>query len=276
MRAGCWQDKHPHYAKMGDGLKFIALPFLGLAALWTAPAIAQDSPDGWIVQISPYLWATGLDGDVSPFRSGPTVSIEKDFSEVMDSLNLGGFINFWARNGRFVLSGDMMFVDTTDSKAGTLPALPGLPAGLPVSGDVDTTQFMATVQGGYRFHDAPGLTVDGLAGLRFWHISNELTVRALGQSRGFKESFSWVDPVIGMRALARISERWSFQAQADVGGFGMGSDQTWSALGTFNYIITDNGSVSFGYKIMDVDYDDDGHVFDARLQGPVIGATWRF
>ena len=31
-----------------------------------------------------------------------------------------------------------------------------------------------------------------------------------------------------------------------------------------------------GYKALSVDYDEDGHVFDATLKGPVLGLTWRF
>ena len=31
-----------------------------------------------------------------------------------------------------------------------------------------------------------------------------------------------------------------------------------------------------GYKVLDVDYDHRGHVFDTRLQGPAFGMTWRF
>ncbi len=65
-------------------------------------------------------------------------------------------------------------------------------------------------------------------------------------------------------------------AQADIGGFGVGSDLTWSILGTVNYILTDNWSVSAGYKHLSVDYDGDGYVFDVDLSGPVLGLTYRF
>jgi hypothetical protein len=90
------------------------------------------------------------------------------------------------------------------------------------------------------------------------------------------ESFGWVDPLLGARAFYRLSDTLSVQAQADVGGFGVGSDITWSFLATGNYILTENLSVSAGYKVLEVDYSDDGYVFDTRLSGPVLGATWRF
>ena len=56
----------------------------------------------------------------------------------------------------------------------------------------------------------------------------------------------------------------------------MGARRTWQALGTLNYVLTDHLSASAGYKALAVDYNEDGHVFDATLSGPVLGLTWRF
>ena len=241
----------------------------------------------WAFQATGYLWATGLSGNISPFRRAPTLHVEKSFSDVMEDLNFGGFLNIWGRYDRFVLSGDLMYVDTTDSKAvGPLPALqipglPTLPAGAAIDANVDTQEFMATLQAGYRIVDADGFSLDALAGARFWHISNEVAVTAshplIGSiSATHKESFGWVDPVIGARAFFGLTDKLSVQGQVDIGGFGAGSDLTWSALATVNYIFTDTLSVSAGYKVLDVDYSDDGYVFDSRLSGPVVGLTYRF
>ena len=178
-------------------------------------------------------------------------------------------------------------IDTTDSKAaGPLPALqipglPTLPAGATIDADVDTQEFMATLQAGYRIVEADGFSLDALAGARFWHISNEVAVTAshplIGSvSATHKESFGWIDPVIGARAFFGLTDKLSVQAQVDIGGFGAGSDLTWSALATVNYIFTDSLSVSAGYKVLDVDYSDDGYVFESRLSGPVMGLTYRF
>lgn len=99
-------------------------------------------------------------------------------------------------------------------------------------------------------------------------------IGTLSASHG--ESFGWVDPVIGLRAFLPLTEKLSFQAQADIGGFGAGSDFAWSALATVNYVFTNRLSASAGYKVLDIDYNHGGHVFDARLSGPVLGLTYRF
>lgn len=267
-------------------MAFSATTAAGADKVVVAPAMVGEAPE-WAFQATAYLWATGLDGNVSPFRRAPTLSVEKSFSDVMDDLNFGGFLNIWGRYDRFVLSGDLMYVDTTDSKAaGPLPALqipglPTLPPGAAIDATVDTQEFMATLQAGYRVIDADGFSLDALAGARFWHISNDVSVtashRLLGSvSASHKESFGWVDPVIGARAFFSLTDKLSVQGQVDIGGFGAGSDLTWSALATVNYVFTDTLSVSAGYKVLDVDYAHDGHVFDSRLSGPVFGLTYRF
>jgi hypothetical protein len=253
-----------------------AMLALGGVALLPGVAAAGD-PDGdrnWAVQITPYLWAAGIDGDVSPFKAAPTISIEKSFSDVLDDLNFGGFVNLYARYDKFIFNGDVMYVDTTDSKViGSLPLLGPTPG---LSADVDTVQFTSTLEAGYRVYESPQVTFDVLGGARIWSISNDVTVKYAGFSRSHGEDFSWVDPVIGARAFVNLSDRFSFLFQGDIGGFGVGSDFTWQALATVNYNLTDKWTLSAGYKALSVDYDSDGHVFDTTLSGPVVGATFRF
>ena len=238
-----------------------------------ALASEQASRD-WALQITPYLWASGIKGDISPFRQAPTIHIEKSFSEIMDDLNFGTFVDVWGRYGNYVFSADIMYVNTTEGHViGALPIIGNTPG---LSADVDTEQFTATLKAGYRVYADPQFTLDLLGGVRIWHVSNEVTVNYGPFSISHDESFGWADPVVGMRAFVRLTDQFSLQAQADVGGFGVGSDLTWQALATFNYAFTDHMSASVGYKILHVDYDSGGHVFDTTLSGPVLGFTYRF
>ena len=246
----------------------------------------SSGPKNWALQVTPYLWLAQLNGHVSPFQRGPTIRVEKSFSDIVDNLNLGGFINILGRRDRFVFSGDIMYVDTTDIHGvGPLPALsvPGvgmIPSGGNLDAKVDTKQFTATLMGGYRIIDAPKLRFDVLAGARFWHISNSIKVTGshgdMTGSASYDESFGWTDPLIGFRAFIPITHQFSVQSQADIGGFGVGSDFTWSTLVTVNYALEDSFSASIGYKLLDVNYDYNGQVYDTQLRGPAIGMTYRF
>ncbi len=251
-----------------------AEPTLTQAAL---PTSVSDSKAGWALQITPYLWAAEMHGHISPFRRGPTISVDKSFSNVLDDLRVGGFVDIWGRSGRYVLSGDITYVDTKEGRtSGPLPGLGPLPPGTRVDGAVNSKLFTATLLGGYRVVDTPTLTLDALAGLRAWHVSNKVQVSALGRSRSYKESFGWTEPVIGARAFTRLADRFSLQGQANIGGFGAGSKFVWSAQATLNYVFTDNLSVSAGYKVLDVNYNHKGNVYDTRIHGPVLGLTYRF
>lgn len=268
--------------------KFAAALALGVMCAplaHAADAVVPPSPDmppheetrpRWALQITPYMWATGMKGHISPFRRLPTISVHKTFSDVVDDLDFGGFANIWGRYERFVVSGDLMYVSTSDSHSFTaLPHVP-LPPNISVTAKVKSTQLMAALMGGYRVVDTPDFSLDALGGVRFWHISNDVTASALGMNVSYGESFSWVDPMVGARAFLHLGDKASLHAQADIGGFNAGSDLTWSVLATVNYAFTDHFSVSAGYKVIDVNYDRRGHVFDTRLSGPVLGFTYRF
>ena len=252
----------------------------GAADRATASTAAPRQADGpeRTVQVTPYLWAAAVDGRISPFRRAPTIGIGKSFAEVMDGLEFGGFVHVWSRRGRAVFSGDVMYVSTREGHtSGPLPPLlVPVPPGTVVEGRVDSRQANATLQAGYRIVGREDFTLDVLAGLRAWRLSNDVTVSAAGLSRSYGEHFDWVDPVVGLRAFRRLGGNWSLQAQLDAGGAGIGSDATWSALATANYVVGEHFSLSAGYKVLDVDYDDGGHVYDARLKGPAFGLTYRF
>lgn len=232
------------------------------------------APSPWVVQVTPYMWAAGMEGRISPFRRAPTIEVDKSFSDVLDDLNVGGFLNLWARNDRLVLSGDLMYVNTTDSHVvGALPVLGPTPG---LSASVDSGEFMATAQAGYRVYETPQFTLDLLGGLRVWHISTDVTVSYGNYALSHKESFGWVDPVVSLRGFYNITDKVSVMAQGDVGGFGIGSDFTWQFMATLNYAFNDRYAMSAGYKVLSVDYDRNSHVFDTALSGPVLGLTYRF
>lgn len=257
---------------------FATSVLLAGSALAADPGVMTEPPvaaSDWIVQVTPYLWASGIDGNISPFQRAPTVGVDVPFSEIWDNLNFGGFMSVWARRDRFVFSGDLMYVNLSDTDTVGIPNLPDFPGGA-IDASLDTVQFYAALEGGYRVVDTPEFTLDALAGGRFWYISNDVTLSYAGYSISRGADFTWIDPLIAARAFYNITDKLSVMGHADIGGFGVGSELTWSVLGTVNYVFNDNWSVSAGYKYLSVDYDDDGYVFDVDMSGPVLGFTYRF
>ncbi|MGE8591395.1 MAG: hypothetical protein ACN6OD_18675, partial [Alcaligenes sp.] len=191
------------------------LMLLGLAPLAAMAGSDRTAGPGaaHALQLTPYLWVTGLKGDVSPFKRGPTIGIEKSFSDVWRDLNAGGFVKLWARRARYVLSGDLLYVDSSESRI-----VDGLPLPGALEGKVDNRLFMASLQGGYRILQLEQASLDVLAGASFWDVSTRARLQAGPLSTSYRESFNWVDPMIGLRAFYRFDERFSVQAQAGLGG----------------------------------------------------------
>ena len=112
-----------------------------------------------------------------------------------------------------------------------------------------------------------------LAGLRYWNYSLDVDVFSFGVADRDRD---WVDPVVGARGTAELNEDWSLQWRGDIGGFGVGSDFSFQLLAGLRYAFHESGHLAFGYRHLDVDYDDDGLVYDSAFSGPILGLLWGF
>ena len=87
----------------------------------------------------------------------------------------------------------------------------------------------------------------------------------------------WTDPVIGGRWLWDFANRWTLVARGDIGGFGVGSDFTWQALGALDWQPFKHVSFIGGYRALYQDYEDGSgptlFKYDATLHGPLLGVN---
>ncbi len=90
------------------------------------------------------------------------------------------------------------------------------------------------------------------------------------------DSKQWVDPIIGARAQYNFNDRWFVAGNADIGGFGVSSDITWSLEATVGYNFTQKISAELGYRYMYTDYSDGGFVYDMAQAGIYTGVNIRF
>lgn len=118
-------------------------------------------------------------------------------------------------------------------------------------------------------------------GARYQSVSAEVSATALSGAQNAAFSVeTWVDPFVGARATWPLGDAWTFIASVDVGGFGIGSDLTWSALAVFDWRVSRSVGVVLGYRALDTDYEDgsgDGRFkLDALIAGPLLGVRFRF
>lgn len=71
-----------------------------------------------------------------------------------------------------------------------------------------------------------------------------------------------------------------FHVLADIGGFGVGSELSWSVNVDVQWCLSRHFALSLGYTWLSIDYDigsgDGRYVLDLDLRGPQLGLTYNF
>jgi hypothetical protein len=88
----------------------------------------------------------------------------------------------------------------------------------------------------------------------------------------------WIDPLVGMRVSADLSERVGIVVAGNVGGFGIGSASqfSWEALAFLDWRFGESTSFLLGYRGLGVDRRSGNAPADIILHGPLLGLLFRF
>lgn len=77
---------------------------------------------------------------------------------------------------------------------------------------------------------------------------------------------------MGGRLTLPFANRWDFILRAGVGGFDVGSELAWQVVTRVDWSATEHFIMTFGYRVLDVDYDDgdgsDRFLYDVQSGGP--------
>jgi hypothetical protein len=231
------------------------VPFGGfvVAALVALPAAAQE---GWDWRVTPYVWGTGISGDVALGSLGREVDV--DFSEILHVLSGTALIHIEAANGDHALFGDLVWlaVEPEDEIA--------------TIGGVAEAELDSTIlELGYsRDSDAIGFEV----GLRYWDFDVEIDpALAAGIVRGD----SWADVFGGIRNTRQLGSRWTLTTRANLGAGG--ADLSIGLQVDFSRELERGNAIVAGLKILDVDYEQDNvRGIPFVLDTTFIGATAGF
>jgi hypothetical protein len=235
-----------------------------LAAVATANAQAPSDRDAesagaqsWSFEITPYLWAAGIDGDTAAEGVGSEIDTGYSFLS-LDNLDFALATAVEARKGRWAALLDGMYVDFSDTLDGAL-----------VTADAELSGGFLEASAAYPAARIEGLDV--IFGMRY--VALESTVR-LTPGPSAEESESWLDPLVGARFRHAFNDRWSVTLRGDVGGFGVSSELVTNLSAVFGYRLTDAMTLRFGYRVLQMDFEDDRFVLDAIIQGYAFGLTF--
>jgi hypothetical protein len=203
----------------------MAAALLAVAAL-PAAATAQPAPaaamDGqWHFVAAPYLWFTGINGDVT-VASALVVPIDMSFSDIWENFDLGLQGHFEARKDRVGFGADVIWVNLDAPLA----------AAGPVEAIVDVRQLVTEGFGFYRVlaggPERNPAHLDVMVGVRYSGMRTRLKVE--GVSNGSDSDFqdkSWVDLMGGVRFRAPLGSRFGILGRADIAGPGSNRPGTW-------------------------------------------------
>lgn len=240
------------------------------AGIYSSNVLAED----WSYQLEPYIMVTSIKGDAS-IGQVTGVDVDVDFGTILDNLESAAMVHFEAHHkSGWGLAVDYGYMDLGGSKSNVNGS----------SINAGVRQGILELQAIYRKKVANGY-LDYFAGVRWWDndIDFALEVPLLpGDGIDREVESDWIDPVVGLRWIRNINKEWTFLAQADLGGLGIGSDFTSSVQTGVQYEISDLMTLNLKYKATWVDFEE-GDVgnpnhfeYDTVTHGPIIGLVFNF
>ena len=226
----------------------------------------SSTAKNWEFSLAPYLWAASVKGDMTV--NGIKVDADQSFSDTLDSLDIGFMFHFEGiRKQRWGFFADLMYIRLDPDDEST------------PFGDIgiDYEETLAEL-GGFHRWTIKDHAIDALGGLRYSHMKSELDLPP-----GFPDvdkNESWFDPFFGARWIWRFTDKWGLRLRGDVGGFGIGSDLTWNAIGLVTFKPWKHVGFGGGYRILYQDYSTGSgrrkFEYDATMHGPILGLdiTW--
>lgn len=237
---------------------------LGCAGLCTG-ALAQEAPAGWRHTLAVYGMGAAIDG-TAQIRD-IEVPVDVSISELIDKLEMGGMASYRMENDSWSISGDVTYMELGGKASGQ---------GGRLRADLDVDQL--TVMGTLGRRISPKLEV--LFSLAYFDLSTDVEVRLLNQARTASAGVDWIDPSVGLQYVTALSDKWTFTARGDVGGFDIGSDLLLHGWLTLQRRQTDRWGWFVGYRLISFDYEEgkgsNYQRYDLTQQGPGAGVLIRF
>lgn len=193
--------------------------------------------------------------------------VDVSFSDLFDHLDVAGMMALRSERESWALSANAVFTGMSADAHG--------PNG--TFYDVDVTQDLIELSWSWRFDER----YEVFAGARYQSLATELSVtRPDGTQLERLEVKDLLDPIVGTRGAWQLGEAWQLVARADIGGFGVGSDFTWSALAVIDWSFSKNFGAVFGYRALGTDYSrgsgSSRFEYDIVASGPLLGLRYDF
>ena len=229
-----------------------------------APAASTAPESNWHLAISPYLWFPGVHGNIGD-PNGGEIHFSASPGDLLSHFRFGLMGAVEPRYKRIVMPLDIMWIRLGDDKS--LPNSPEQGVA-----NLKMQEFILTQKLGYRVIDSEKIKIDGLAGFRYWHFSEQASFTT--NDLNFSGAQNWVDPVVGGRIIGILTPKVEVNIGGDVGGWGVGSQIDYQIFGALGYRIKPAIALQVGYRYLYFDYRKSAGVyFDTATSGVFAGVT---
>ena len=231
-------------------------------------AAKAAGPDGWKFEVTPYVWAAGIEGDIKV--NGRKADFDKSFSDLFDYVDAAGSFLGVAQYDRCLLWGQVdyfsMSTDALDIED------------QPKGGEFDSKMLLSEFAVGYQVDGwMEGQTFDLLVGVRNLHIENDLEVYGKGT---FSKDNDVTDPIILVRPSIPIfpSKIAGLRFNPTMGiGAGGNADLVYELQPQFQYQITEHIAARLGYRRVGYKFEGKGDSeLNIALAGLIAGVGVTF
>ena len=119
---------------------------------------------------------------------------------------------------------------------------------------IGPSDFISTLYGAFML-DADDFILDPYAGFRYTNYNLFGSVEGIINTDEIDEHADFWDPIIGFQAHYYPHPRVPIELKADLGGFGVGSELTWSAWINSGYAVSPIMDIIAGYAVLENRYE---------------------
>lgn len=226
--------------------------------------------DPWRFDFDIIGWGPQVNGDIGV--AGHQANVDVKLNTLLGDLNGIAMLGFQLRKEKFGFYAQPNWISLqANGSVG------------PLGAEDDMQVWVVDVAGFYqlaKWGEEKPLTLDALIGVRYWNVSDDLTLTLPGGAVIYQNSDSTylIDPIIGLRSQIFFTRKLSLSLHADVGGFSASqhsSDLTWQALGTLDYDFTRHFSLALGYRALST-YQPEGKNLDLLMHGAFLALDFHW
>lgn len=233
------------------------------------PVQTQPPENPWSFTLAPYGWATAINGTIG--IRDRSADIDVGFKDIFKKIDAAFMVIAQVRYKRWALTGDLLYARLHDDIAP--------PRGILFSSTHEVLkETIGNFELNYRVFDEKTFFIDAFAGARVYNFFSQIVLRPNLARQGVNLSATetWADPTIGFNGRYYISRPIFLHLYGDIGGFGVGSEFSWQALGGVGIQASRWCDLELGYRALGFDYEAGNSKVDIITHGFISGVIIRF